>query len=73
MNASLMIDLMNRVPFESFDIHLSDGSRIRVEQPYYIATRQNSPSCIVYEDDDQMRIVAYRNITDVITATSRDT
>jgi len=61
-----MIELMNRTPFEPFEIHLSDGTQIRIEQPYHIATRQDSPSCIVY-DDDRMRIVAYRNITEVIT------
>jgi hypothetical protein len=72
MNASQMIELMNRVPFESLDIHLSDGTRIRVEQPYYIATRQNSPSCIIYENGDRIRVVAYRNITEVITRTSAE-
>ena len=66
MNASRMIELMNRIPFEPLEIHLSDGTQIRVEQPYYIATREDSPSCIIY-DDDRTRFVAYRNITEVIT------
>jgi len=70
MNAAQMIALMNRSPFEPFEIHLSDGTRIRVEQPFSIATGANSPSCIVYQDDDRMRIVAYRDITEVITTAS---
>lgn len=68
MNASQMIELMNRVPFEPLEIHLSDGTRIRVEQPYHIATRQDSPTCIIYDEDDRTRFVAYRNITEVITS-----
>ena len=67
MNATMMIELMNRVPFEPFEIHLTDGARIRVEHPYNIATGENSPTCIVYQDSDRMRIVAYRNITEVVT------
>jgi hypothetical protein len=67
MNAPQMIVLMNRSPFEPFEIHLSDGTSIRVEHPYNIATGQDSPTCIIYQDDNQMRIVAYRNITEVIT------
>jgi hypothetical protein len=68
MNAAQMIVLMNRTTFEPFDIRLSDGTLIRVEHPYNIATGQDSPTCIIYPDDNQMRIVAYRNITEVITA-----
>jgi len=68
MTAAQMINLMNRTPFEPLEIHLSDGTRIRVEHPYNIATGQNSPTCIIYQDDDRMRIVAYHNITEVITA-----
>jgi len=68
MNATHMIELTNRMPFEPFEIHLSDGTQIRVEQPFQIATRPNSPSCVIYDEDDRMRIVAYRNITEVITA-----
>jgi hypothetical protein len=67
VNAAQMIALRNRAPFEPFEIRLSDGSRIRVEHPYHIATREDSPTCIIYDDDNQMRIVAYRNITEVTT------
>ena len=68
MTANKMIELMNRMPFEPLEIHLSDGERIVVERPYQIATRPNGPSCVIYTDDDRMRIVSYRNITEVITA-----
>ncbi|OLE51321.1 MAG: hypothetical protein AUI36_18695 [Cyanobacteria bacterium 13_1_40CM_2_61_4] len=67
MTALQLIKLMNRIPFEAFEIHLTDGARIRVEHPYEIATRPKSPTCIIYDEDEGMRIVAYRNITEVIT------
>lgn len=70
MNASQMIELMNRIPFEPLEIHLDDGTRIRVEHPYHIATRQDRPSCIIYGEDNRMRILAYHNITEVITTIS---
>lgn len=70
MNATQMIELMNRAPFEPLEIHLSDGARIRVEHPYHIAIRQDGPTCIIFDESDRMRIVAYRNITEVITAAS---
>jgi hypothetical protein len=68
MNAAQMIVLMNRTPFEPFEIRLGDGTLIRIEHPYNIATGQDSPACIIYQNDNQMRIVAYRNITEAITA-----
>ncbi len=70
MDATQMIQLMNRTPFEPLEIHLNGGTRIRVQHPYHIATRQDSPTCIIYDESDRMRIVAYRNITEVITAAS---
>jgi hypothetical protein len=70
VNATQMIELMNRTPFEPFEIHLSDGVRIRVKHPYEIATRPDSATCIIFDDTGRMRIVAYRNITEVITAAS---
>jgi hypothetical protein len=73
MTANQMIELMNRTPFDPLEIHLSDGTTIQVDQPYQIATRPNSPSCLIYTDDERMRVVSYRNITEVITsATSGD-
>jgi hypothetical protein len=67
MTANKMIELMNREPFEPLEIHLNNGTKVRVEQPYQIATRPNSPSVIVYDDEERMRIIAYRNIAEVIT------
>ncbi len=70
MTALQLIKLMNRTPFEPFEIHLTDGARIRVEHPYEIATRPKSRTCIIYDEDEGMRIVAYRNITEVVTKTT---
>ena len=67
MTANQLIQLKNRSPFSQLEIHLSDGASIRVEQPYHVATRRNSPTCVIYEDDERMRFLAFRNITDVIT------
>ena len=72
MTARQMITLMNRTPFEPFVIHLTDGTRIPVDHPYEIATRPKSPACIIFDKDEDMRIVAYRNITEVITKTIAD-
>jgi hypothetical protein len=72
MTAIQMIELMNRTPFDPIEIHLSDGTAIRVEHPYQIATRPLSPSCIIYTDDERMRIVSYGNITEVITSATAD-
>jgi len=66
MNAEQMIQLMNRTPFEPFEIRLTDGTRIRVENPYEIATRPKGLACVIYEEDGT-RFVAYRNITEVVT------
>lgn len=67
MNATQMIELMNRTPFEPFEIHLTDGTKILVEHPYEIVTKPKSTSCFIFDDDDRMHFVAYRNITEVIT------
>jgi hypothetical protein len=68
MTANQMLELMNRTPFEPVEIHLNNGTKIKVEHPYQIATRPNAAACAVYgDDDDLMRIVAYRNIAEVIT------
>jgi hypothetical protein len=67
MTANQMIKLMNRAPFEPFKIHMSAGAHIRVEHHYQIATQPNSPTCIVYGENDEMHFVSYRNITEVIT------
>ena len=69
MTASQMIERMNRTPFEPLDICLADGTRIHVEHPYEIATRPKGSSCFIYDEDERMHFVAYRNITEVITKT----
>lgn len=70
MNAIEVLKLMNRTPFEPFEIRLSDGTRIPVEHPWEISTRPDSPTCTIYEAEQGMRIVAFRNITEVVTAVS---
>jgi hypothetical protein len=68
MTANRIIELMNRRPFEPLEVHLADGTSILVEQPYQISTSRNSPTCTIYEEQgDRMRIVALRNITEVVT------
>ena len=51
-----------------FEILLTDGMRIRVQEPYQIATRPGCPSCAVYGENDDVHFVTYRNITEVIPA-----
>ena len=68
MTANRLIESMNRDPFEPLELHLSDGERVQVENPYEISTRPNSPTCTVYTDDERMWVIALRNITEVITA-----
>ncbi len=66
MTANQMIELMNRVPFSPLEMHLNDGTSIRVEHPYEIATKPNSQICVVYHGD-LARFVSFRNIAEVIT------
>ena len=67
MDASEMIKLMNRVPFQPLEVHLNDGSVITVNEPFEIATQRTSPCFIVYSHD-RMDVVAYRNVARVSTA-----
>jgi hypothetical protein len=70
MNATRMIELMNRTPFEPLEIHLNNGANIKIEHPYQIATSQKSLTCTIYDTDDRMRIVSFINITEIITTNS---
>ena len=68
MTASQLIELMNRVPFEPFEFHLNDGSRIRIDHPYLVATSRHSSVCTVYAEDSEVaRFVALRNVTEIVT------
>jgi hypothetical protein len=67
MNASQMVELMNRSPFAPLEIRLNNGTAIHVEQPFDIAARPNSSDCLIFEED-RWRFVAYRNITEVVTS-----
>jgi len=68
MTAKQMIELMNRVPFPTLEIHLNDGNQILVEHPWQISTMPNSPTCSIYDLPERARIVSYRNISEVIVA-----
>jgi hypothetical protein len=70
MTANEMLNLTNRTPFEPFEIRLSDGMRIPVDHPWQIATAPDSAVCVVFEAEQGMRIVAFRNITEVVTTVS---
>ena len=67
MTATQMIELMNREPFDSFEVHLSDGANVKVEEPWQISTSRNSPVCVIFDADEQMRIISFRNLTEVVT------
>ena len=66
MDATEMIKLMNRTPFQPLEIHLNDGTVITVSESFEIATQRTSPCFIVYSRD-KMDVIAYRNVTQVST------
>ena len=66
MNATELIKLMNRIPFQPLKIYLSDGSMLTVNDSFEIATQRTSPCFIVYSDD-KMDVVSYRNVTKIET------
>src|SRR5687768_8580782 len=66
MNATELIKLMNRSPFQPLEIHLNDGSIITVNEPFNIATERASPCFVVYTIH-KMDVVAYRNVTKITT------
>ncbi len=68
MNAKKIIELIVRTPFQAFEIRLTDGSRVQVDHPWQVATAANSPTCVFYGDNDEMRIISIRNITEIMTS-----
>ena len=70
MTANRLLELMNRTPFQPMEIRLCDGTRISVGAPFDISTSSNSPTCTIYEDREQIRVVSIRNITEVVTTVS---
>jgi len=66
MNATELIKLMNRSPFDPLEIHMNDGSVINVSESFSIATERTSPCFIVYTAD-KMDVVSYRNVAKVTT------
>lgn len=67
MTATQIIELMNRTPFTALEIHLNDGAKIRVDEPWQISTSRHSPVCVVFDEEEKMHIVSYRNISEVVT------
>ena len=67
MSATQMIELMNRKTFDAFEVYLADGARIKVDEPWQISTSRNSPVCVIFDADERMRIISFRNITEVVT------
>ena len=66
MNATELIQLMNRSPFQPLEIHLNDGSAIPVNEPFEIATQRTSPCFVIYTSD-HMDVVSYRNVARITT------
>lgn len=66
MNATELIKLMNRTPFQPLEIHLNDGSVITAQEAFNIATDRGSPCFIVY-GAEKMDVVAYRNVAKITT------
>jgi hypothetical protein len=66
MNATELIKLMNRMPFQPLEIHLNDGSVITVHEPFEIATQRTSPRFVVYAAD-RMAVIAYRDVAKITT------
>ncbi len=67
MNAHQMIELLNRNPFEPIEIHLTNGTVIRIDHPYQTATAPQSSHCIIHgeSESEPVRYVAYRNMAEV--------
>lgn len=67
MNASVLLQLMNQMPFEPLEVHLNNGTAIEISEPYQVATAPNSPAFTVYLlDKDEVRHVAFRNVAEIV-------
>jgi hypothetical protein len=64
MNATELLQLMNRTPFLPLEIHLNDGSAVTVHEPFEIAIQRTSPCFVVYTRD-RMDLIAYRNVSKI--------
>jgi hypothetical protein len=68
MNATQMLELLNRTPFQPLEIRLNNGTIIHIEDPFGIRAVKHSPTCIVFDDEGIARFVAYRNMAEVVTS-----
>ncbi len=68
MNATQMLELLNRTPFQPLEIHLNNGAVIHVDTPFAIRALPHSSTCIVFDDEGIARFIAYRNMAEVVTS-----
>ena len=68
MNATQILELLNRTPFQSLEIHLNNGTVIHVDTPFAIRALPHSSTCIVFDDEGIARFITYRNMAEVVTS-----
>ena len=68
MNATQMLDLLNRTPFQPLEIRLDNGTVIHVDTAFAIRAVPHSSTCIVFDDEGIARFIAYRNMAEVVTS-----
>jgi hypothetical protein len=68
MNATQMLHLSNRTPFQPLEIRLNNGTVIHVDTPFAIRAVAHSPTCIVFDDEGIARFIAYQNMAEVVTS-----
>jgi hypothetical protein len=66
MHAAQILNLIDHLPFEPFEIRMTGGARVPVLHAWQIATSPNSASCAVYEADGGARIIAIENIAELL-------
>jgi len=68
MNATQILDLLNRTPFQPLEIRLNNGTVVHVDTHFAIRVVPHSSSCIVFDDAGIARFIAYRNMAEVVTS-----
>jgi hypothetical protein len=65
MNTSRLLQLIDQLPFEPFEIRTTTGECLTVEKSSQIATSPNTASCAVYAPGGDLRIIDLDRIADV--------
>lgn len=65
MNASQLLELISRRPFEPFEIRTTSGESLSVEHSSQIATSPKSASCVVYPSGGDLQIINLDSIAEV--------